>query len=168
MTTQLPYATLVRLAKLEGKLTEVLKTNPCHSSADGKFCATGGSSGGSSSSGGTKKTITSAVATKGASLAEDLMRTDRAAEYASGRVVDLQFSRKQKDKKLLPAATAEKDKAWKAYHEKAKQSEAYQKEHGLSTVEAWEAKNGRRWPHYKVNFSGSASPTGADKFEVKD
>jgi len=58
---QLSYSTLVRLAKLEGRITEVLKTNPCHSSADGKFCATGGSKGskGQAGAGGAQSFATS-------------------------------------------------------------------------------------------------------------
>jgi hypothetical protein len=93
------------------------------------------------------------VAAKGAELADKMNRVDRQYD-ANEKAVSLANSKRVRDKKELPAANVEYEKARKASADMRRESEAFEKAHGLSVVDAWQAHDNEFWPHYRIYGAG--------------
>jgi hypothetical protein len=84
---------------------------------------------------------------------------------ASRRAQDVKYNKSgmrrsgPKAQKEIAEADAAYEKSTKAYRESIKQGEAFTQKYGLSYVAAWEAKNDRRWPNYRVDSSAGAKTT---------
>ena len=98
------------------------------------------------------------LAQAGYDLAMKLHSASNRADGASARAINLQWSKKVKDKKAYPEARAESDKAWKVYHDAIDLNTQFKASHGIDTVDAHEAVTGREWPYYKVNSNPGQRP----------
>lgn len=100
------------------------------------------------------------IAKKGAEIADRLLRADNRTESAGRQHLAVQYNkanqmrRGPKAAKEIAQAKQEHEKARNDYFAVRKESEAFEKEHGLNTTNAWEAHNGRSWPNYRVNTKG--------------
>ena len=100
------------------------------------------------------------VADEGADLAQKLNYASNQSDGTTSRLVHLQWSKLKRDQKLIPEAKKADDEARAKYFEARAKSEDFQKKTGVHPVDAWEAKNGKRWPYYKVD-SGAGGPPDA-------
>ena len=95
------------------------------------------------------------VAAHGAKLASEYHYTSQQVEAISDKVIDLQVSKKKKDKVLLQEAKAKENEINAKFRAQQAELAAFKETHGIDAVDAYEAHHGRVWPHYKVVSSMS-------------
>lgn len=103
-----------------------------------------------------KVIISDSLADKGVSLGETWNSVNRTSDYLSGKVVDLQFSKRVSDRKELPAARNASDEATQKAVAVNAEVKAFEERHGVSVIDAYQAGTGKNWPYYKV--AGSHTP----------
>jgi hypothetical protein len=117
------------------------------------------------------------VAKEGAGLMADMNSVDRTVEYLSDRKYDLAervrttSPRSPQGKKARAShaeAVKQYEEASKDYQTKRAAVEAFEAKHGKGAgVQAWEAHNGRAWPHYRVLPSTGQAPRAVSESEYK-
>lgn len=100
--------------------------------------------------------ISNEVANEGHQIAEEMLSSSNAWERASSNYYAIEDKQRSKPRnKELKAKLAEakkiRDQKGDAYSASRDKDTAFKAKHGFSTIEAWEAKDGREWPHYRVN-----------------
>ena len=144
------------------KLIQELKKN-CGTGAGGfeagNTCAAGGGGGGEREKDSRGRTvIPDAVAGEGADIADAVAQESNNFDGANQRLSDVKYSKLKRDKKLVPERQAAFDLASKKYGEAQDKADAFKGKHGISAVDAWEAKHDRGWPDYKVDTRANKSP----------
>jgi len=97
--------------------------------------------------------VPAAIAAEGYTLAETLMRADRAMEFALERFVRANCHKLKRERTKAPELRKEYDAAVKTYHDAREPAEAFEKRTGFSVIVAWEAHANDGWRYYRVGYA---------------
>jgi len=102
--------------------------------------------------------ISDEVASMGASLADKLNTAGRKSDAAVEVYSNAKYHRLKREQKKAPELEKKMKEVTKQYYKARDEAEAFEKKHGLSVVDAWEADRGRGWPSYKVDTRTDTRP----------
>lgn len=104
-----------------------------------------------------KKVMPTALAQQGHDLAMEWQRSDNEWSEASAKLGRLQNSKLKRDQKLIPEAAAAEKSTLVRFRAARAAADTFEKKHGASVLDAYEAHTGRGWPFYRVESAAGSS-----------